>query len=84
MKKIKIILASLGMILGIGLLAPISAGAQVVDPCTIDPTGYLCQHKDDDILVYVNNIINWVIIVLGFLAVIMLIYAGITYVITIN
>lgn len=80
MKKIKYIFASLAMVLSLGLMSPIVVGAQEVDPCEVDLNGYLCKHAGDDLMTYVSDIVNTVIYVLGFLAVVMLIYAGVMYV----
>jgi len=83
MKKLKYILASLVMV---GLMAtvftPVVNGASVIsDVCTGSQAteNVLCQHQNDDLMSWLKPVINTVLTILGVLAVVMIIYAGITY-----
>lgn len=85
MKKIKYLILTLGVIIGVGAFVPSFVGATSVvgDICNTDPNGALCaSSKGANLDYYVKNIINTALYVLGALAVIMIIYGGITYVIS--
>lgn len=85
MKKIKYLILTLGMILGIGAIVPSFAGAESVvgDICNTDPNGALCaSSKGTDLMGYVKKIINVALGVLGSLSVVMIIYGGVTYTIS--
>ncbi len=85
MKKIKYLILTLGIILGISAIVPSFVGAESVvgDICSTDPNGSLCtSSKGTDLMGYVKKIINTALIVLGSLSVIMIIYGGITYTIS--
>lgn len=85
MSKIKYLMLTLGAIFSIGIIAPslAAAGSVVSDICNTDPNGALCtSSKDTDLMGYVKTITNTMLIILGVLAVVMIIYGGITYTIS--
>jgi len=85
MKKIKYLILTLGVIVGISAIVSTFVGATSVvgDICTTDPNGALCAStKGANLESYAKNIVNTALYILGALAVIMIIYGGITYVIS--
>lgn len=85
MKKIKYALLTLGIICGVGsmVLSP-AVGAVDLYQCDNPANANLpiCKDKDKNITTTVTDIINIILYVLGALAVIMIIYAGILYVLS--
>lgn len=83
MKKIKNIIAVLGLVFGLGLLvAPMTVSAANVfdSACSGESADTaLCQNKDQNATSYVSTIVNTLLYLLGAVAVIMIIYGGIRY-----
>ncbi len=85
MSKLKYMILTFGVILGIGIIAPSFVGAESVvnDICNTDPNGALCtSSKGTDLMGYVKTIVNTMLTILGVLAVVMIIYGGVTYTIS--
>lgn len=83
MSKIKYLLATLGLIAGLGFsMMPVGVSAAPYDPCADEPNGVLCKNKDADIMINVKNIVNTMLFVLGALAVTMVIFGGVKYVLS--
>ena len=81
MKKIKMLIVTLGLICGLGIFVPSYVGAvsALDDVCKADSTSTLCTHKDDDLMNYVKIIINTLMFALGAISVVMIILGGIKY-----
>jgi len=85
MSKFKYLVLTFGLIFGIGLIMPSIANATSVvsDICAADQDSALCtSSKNTSLMTYVVSITNTMLFVLGALAVIMIIYGGITYTIS--
>jgi multisubunit Na+/H+ antiporter MnhB subunit len=65
-----------GIVASVGFAAPALA-ADPLDPCTLDPT--LCQGRETNVNNVIKNIINVLLFVIGAVAVIVIIVAGIRY-----
>ena len=77
--KNAIIYAVVGLVV---IFASSFVGAESVvgDICSTDPNGALCtSSKGTDLMGYVKTIVNTMLTILGVLAVVMIIYSGITY-----
>lgn len=83
MKIIKNLIVIISMILGLSMyVLPITVSA--TDPCdgAASETEYCKQQNDHDLQYYIKAIINTLLYVLGAIAVLMIIVAGIYYVIS--
>jgi hypothetical protein len=87
MKKIKYLLLSIGVILGIGLfMMPVAANAADIYNCAAytDPNAadypLVCKDKDKKVTDFTTPIINIILYAVGSLAVIMIIFSGILYI----
>ncbi len=84
MKKIKLAILSILTILGLVVVfAPVPVGA--VDPfqsCAANPDSTICKGQGDSINSYLKTGVNVMLFLVGALAVIMIIYSGIQYVIS--
>jgi len=82
MKKIKYLILTLGLVASFGLASiPLSANATVLDGvCPAGSTDPICKDKDADIMVSVRSIVNTLLYVLGAVAVLVIVVAGIMYV----
>jgi hypothetical protein len=81
MKLFKHIILTIGIVFGLGLAfmpATVSAAGSI-DPCTIDSNSPLCYHGPT-LMESFKTIVNTLLYVLGAIAVVMIIFAGITYV----
>ena len=84
MKKIKYILLTLGLIAGFGLaVIPNVASAQtktaISEACKAAPESPLCKQSSVTGKVFVTNLVNSLLYVLGAVSVIVIIIAGIFY-----
>lgn len=84
MKKIKYLILTLGLVASFGLAnIPLFANATVLDSvCPAGSTDPICKDKDADIMVSVKTIVNTLLYVLGAVAVLVIIVAGIMYVVS--
>ena len=85
MKKVKYALLTLGIICGLGFIA-LSPTAGAVDLYQCDNPANaslpICKDKNKNITTTVTGVINIILYILGALAVIMIIYSGILYVLS--
>jgi len=84
-KKVQYLILTLGFIASFGLASvPLFAGATTVigDNCLLEPDSALCAHKDDSFLSSVGTITKTLLFVLGAIAVLVIIVAGIMYVVS--
>ena len=84
MNRIKYLILTLGIIAGFGLAAlPTTAGAvNVFSPCDGNTDSAVCGGTGDDFKGFIKTGVNLLLYLLGAVAVIMIIYAGILYVIS--
>lgn len=85
MKKIKYLILTLGFVASFGLAGlPLYANATVLDGvCTGDSADTpICKDKDADVMDSVKIIVNTLLYVLGAVAVLVIIVAGIMYVVS--
>jgi ABC-type Na+ efflux pump permease subunit len=81
MKRIKQTILMLAMVLGIGLLAPVSVGAVNVigDQCADNPDSAICGDQNADPAVLIKTIVNVLLFIIGLISVIMIIVGGFMY-----
>lgn len=83
MKKIKVLVASLAVLLFGALVmvpAPVGAAVNPLDSvCASNPDSEVCKNKNDGAAELVKDLINGLLFVVGALSVIMIIIAGILY-----
>lgn len=81
MKKIKAIIISAFMVLGIGLvLVPQSASAiNVFNSCSSTPGSEVCKGSNDQADGLIKKLVNTLLFIVGALAVVMIIVGGIMY-----
>ncbi len=84
MKKINQIIATIALVLGVGVLfVPVTASAAGVDPygpCAADPTSSVCKAKDTStIQPLIKTIVDTLLFFVGIVSVIMIIIGGIMY-----
>jgi len=83
-QRIKLFLASLGIVSAALLPALVPATTQALDPfgaCTGNAGSKVCQAKNnDDVFTIMKNVINILLTVVGIVAVIMIIVGGIKYI----
>lgn len=82
MKKIKYILATLSLIFSFSMVfLPTTAGAAGdIYNCANNPDSLICKDKDKSVTGIVKTAINWLLYITGAIAVVMIIYSGILYV----
>ncbi|MFZ2125110.1 MAG: hypothetical protein WA087_03990 [Candidatus Saccharimonadales bacterium] len=79
MKKIKYILLTLGIVIGFSsVMLPTTAGAADLFDCAKNPTSAICKNSPT-MSNYIKTIVNTLLFVLGSVAVITIIIAGIRY-----
>lgn len=86
MKRIKLLVAGLAVaFFGAFALAPVSS-VGAIDPlgniCADNPNSEVCQSKGDDANKLIKDLINTLLFIVGALSVVMIIAAGIFYVIS--
>ena len=83
-QRVKLFLASLGIVSAALLPAFAPMTAQAIDPfggCTGNTTSKVCAAKNNDkVLTILRNVINILLTVVGIIAVIMIIVGGIKYI----
>jgi len=84
MKRIKYLILTLGLVTSFGLAnIPLFVNATVLDGvCPAGSTEPICKDKDADVMDSVKIIVNTLLFVLGAVAVLVLIIAGIMYVVS--
>jgi len=86
MKRIKLLIAVFAVaVLGAFAFIPVST-AGAIDPlgdvCSQDPGSEICQHQDEDAESLIGTLVNVLLFLVGALAVVMIIWSGIQYVIS--
>jgi len=83
MKRIKLIIASFAFLFSVGLtfatVAPVGAINVTNDACTANPDSAICKSTGNDIGTIITKVVNVLLYILGIIAVIMMIVAGIRY-----
>lgn len=82
MKKIKQLVIALAIMMGAGLYvvpAPAAHAVNVFDQCKSNTTSAVCKSKNDNASSMVKIVINILLYVLGFIAIIMIVIGGIRY-----
>ena len=83
MKKLRNIVLVLGIILGVGLFAPVSAHAAgniLADQCANSPDSSVCKNPGAKPSDLISKIVSTLLFVVGALSVVMIIVGGIMYV----
>lgn len=84
MKRLKLLIASMGIaVLGVTTILP-AATTFAIDPLAICNDGAnadnaVCQNKDENATTLIGTLVNTLLFVVGLIAVVMVIFAGIQY-----
>jgi heme/copper-type cytochrome/quinol oxidase subunit 2 len=80
MKYIKIAIMTVGIIMGLNAVIPVTANASLFPDC--DGTTEICGNGDNngDIQTIIKKIVNVMMFIIGAVAVIMIVYSGFKYV----
>lgn len=82
MKKIKQLVISLAIMMGIGMVlvpAPSAHAISVFTPCSGNTTSKVCASKSDNATSFAKTAVNLLLTVLGIISVIMIVIGGIRY-----
>jgi Type IV secretion system pilin len=82
MKKIKLIITTLALIIGVGYVAlPAYVGAvdATTEACAVNPSSAICKAKGDSANTIIGTVVNTLLFILGAVAVIMVIIGGFMY-----
>jgi TRAP-type C4-dicarboxylate transport system permease small subunit len=83
MKKIKYIILTLGLLLGIfaaAIPATVSASTTSDEACKLDPKSALCvDAKTDKLPAFITTLVNGLLFILAAVSIIVIIFAGIFY-----
>ena len=85
MKKVRNIILMLAFALSFGIAAlPTTANASniLTDVCTDNPTSSICTNKDTTLSDKIITVVNTLLYVLGVVAVLMIIFGGILYIVS--
>jgi hypothetical protein len=83
MKRLKYLLAIFGIVFGVGsVLSPSTAGAINVFPsaCDGNSTSQVCKSTGDSLSTFIQTVVNTLLFVIGSVAVMTIIIAGIRYI----